>query len=122
MPNLSIYFGLLLVAIGVLGYAYSLTTGPGSFTALIPAAFGAVLAILGFAAVRNEGPRKHLMHGAVIIAFVGFAAMLGRLISKRDGFTGSAGDIATAATAFICLIFVVLTVRSFIAARKSITN
>lgn len=119
MPSTAIAVGVLLIAIGVIGYIYGVMTGPGSLTALIPAAIGVILALLGAAAQRNAGPRKHLMHAAVIVAIFGLGAMVGRLIAKRDGITASAGDIATILTAIVCLIFVILSVKTFMAARAS---
>ncbi len=118
MPTTAIAFGILLVLIGGIGYAYGLTTGGGSFTALIPAAFGAVIALLGFAAQRNEGLRKHLMHGAVVIALLGFLATAGRLVMKMSEITMTAAYLSQIATAVVCLAFIILAVKSFAAARR----
>lgn len=118
MPSTSVTFGILLILIGVTGYLYGMTTGSASFTALIPAVPGVILALLGLTAKRNEGLRRHLMHAAVVVALLGVIAMAGRLFSKKDGITGSAGDIATIATALVCLVFVILAVKSFIDARS----
>lgn len=123
MPLTAITFGILLILIGIAGYAYGLATGGGSFTALIPAAFGIVLALLGVAAGRNEGPRKHLMHGAVIVALLGFFATAGRLLMRMNELTMSAAVLSQIATAVVCLVFVVLAVKSFVGARRgTITN
>ena len=118
MPSTAIIFGILLIIIGVAGYAYGLATGGGSFTALIPAAFGAVLALLGFAAQRNEGPRKHLMHAAVVVALLGFLATPGRLVMKMSDIALNAAYLSQIATAVVCLVFVILAIRSFTAARR----
>lgn len=118
MPSTAIIFGALLILIGVIGYAYGLGTGSGSPTALIPAAFGAVLAILGFAAQRNEGLRKHLMHGAVVVALLGFIATAGRLVMKMGELTMSPAVLSQIATAVVCLTFVILAVKSFASARR----
>jgi hypothetical protein len=59
------------------------------------------------------------MHAAVIVALLGFLLPLGRLLSKLSDLTLSAAVISQAAMSLVCLIFVVLAVRSFIAARAS---
>lgn len=121
MSTTSIIFGVLLILLGAAGYAYGLMTGHASPTALIPAAFGLVIAIIGAVAASNEGLRKHLMHAAVIIALIGFIAPLGRVLSKIGEFTVSAASLSQLAMSAICLVFVVLAVRSFIAARRERT-
>ncbi|HVF46895.1 MAG TPA: hypothetical protein VNA17_04950 [Pyrinomonadaceae bacterium] len=118
MPSTSITFGILLILIGVAGYLYGLSTGGGSLTALIPAAFGGVLAVLGWAARGNEGLRKHLMHVAVVVALLGFLATAGRLAMKAGEITLSAAFLSQLATALVCLVFIILAVRSFVAARS----
>ena len=122
MSTTSIVFGVLLILLGVAGYAYGLMTGHASPTALIPAAFGLVIAIIGAVAASNEGLRKHLMHAAVIIALIGFIAPLGRVLSKISDFSISAASLSQLAMSAICLIFVVFAVRSFIAARRERTG
>lgn len=122
MPGTAIICGILLIVVGLAGYLYGVAADRISMTALIPAAIGVVLALLGIAARRNEGPRKHLMHGALVIALLGFLATAGRFISKlmaNDAGPASVGaaDVSTIATALICLAFIVLGIRSFGAAR-----
>ncbi len=119
MPATAIWFGRILVLIGVAGYAWGLYGGNASLTAMIPAAFGVVLMLLGHLAVVKENLRKHLMHAAVIVALLGFIMPSGRLISKLSDLTLSAAVISQIAMSLVCLLFVILAVRSFIAARKS---
>jgi hypothetical protein len=118
MPATSIFLGIILVLIGLVGYAYGLSTEHASITALIPAAFGIVLAILGWIAKAKENLRKHMMHVAVVIALLGFILPVGRLASKFSELSLSAAVLSQAAMAFVCLIFVVLAVQSFVAARR----
>ena len=118
MPNTAIWFGRLLLLIGIAGYAYGLINPPASLTALIPAAFGAVLMLLGHLAASNEAMRKHLMHAAVLVGLLGFILPAGRLASKFSDLALSAGVLSQMAMAMVCLIFVVMCVRSFIAARR----
>ena len=119
MPNTAIICGSLLVIIGFVGYGYGLVNDNASLTALIPAAFGSVLEVLGFAAKSNERLRKHLMHVAVVVALLGFIMTAGRLLMKVSTFSLSAAAISQLAMAVVCLVFVVLAVRSFIAARST---
>lgn len=118
MPGTAIWLGRLLILLGVIGYGYGLTSGSASFTALIPAAFGIVLMVLGHVAKSSENLRKHLMHVAVVVALLGFIATAGRLVMKLGEFTVSAASLSQIAMAVICLVFVVLAVRSFVAARS----
>lgn len=113
------WFGRLLILVGLAGYVYGTYNGNASWTALIPAIFGLVLMALGYAAAAAEGMRKHLMHVAVVIALLGFIASAGRLISRLSEFTVSAASLSQIAMAVICLVFVILAVRSFIAARTN---
>jgi len=119
MPDTAIWTGRVLILIGIIGYGYGIYEGNASLTALIPAVFGIVLMVLGHLAVAKESMRKHMMHLAVIFALLGFILPAGRLISKFGSLTMSAAVISQAVMAFVCLIFVVLAVRSFVAARRS---
>ncbi len=119
MPFTSIIVGLLLIAIGVVGYIHGMMNEKASVTALIPAFFGIVIALLGIAANAKESLRKHLMHAAVVVGLIGFIVPFGRVMSKISEFSLSAAVISQLAMAAVCLVFVVLAVRSFIAARSS---
>lgn len=118
MPTTSIAFGVLLILIGAIGYIYGLMNDKASITALIPAFFGIVMAALGIAARASEGLRKHLMHAAILIALLGFILTAGRLIMKLNELTTSAAMVSQAAMAIVCLAFVILSIRSFAAARQ----
>ena len=115
MASTTILFGVLLIALGLLGY---FGTGTASLTALIPAAFGLLLLVLGFLA-RSEGLRKHAMHGAAAVALVGFVAVLGRLLRTPPGVVAAAAYWSQVAMAVLTGVFVALCVRSFIAARRA---
>jgi hypothetical protein len=110
---------MLLSLIGIAGYAYGLMNDSASITALIPFFFGSVLEALGFVAKSSEKLRKHLMHVAVIIGLLGFLAPLGRLLPNMGNLTMSPAVLSQIAMSAICLVFVILSVRSFIAARKA---
>ena|SRR5688500_14441406 len=119
MPNLAIGCGIVLILIGFLGYVSGVINDKASITALIPAFIGLVLAVLGVVSNMNEGLRKHLMHGAVLIALLGFIATAGRLGSRLSELTATPAVISQALTALVCLIFIILAIRSFAAARRS---
>ena len=119
MPSTAIIFGALLILTGIVGYVHGMMNGNASLTAMIPAAFGLVLALLGLAAQSMESMRKHLMHVAVILALIGFLVPAVRLVTKFNGM--SAAAVSQLVMALLCLIFVVLAVRSFIAARRERT-
>lgn len=119
MPRISIICGAILILIGVVGYLVGMSHDKASITALIPAIIGIVMAALGFVAERNESLRKHLMHGSVLIALLGFIATAVRLVPRLGEFNGSAAQVSQLLTAIVCLVFVVLAVRSFIAARRA---
>jgi hypothetical protein len=120
MPNTAIWVGRLLVLIGIIGYASGMYGGNASPTAFIPAAFGIVLMLLGHLAVRSESGRKHLMHAALVVALVGFIVPAARLVSKMSDLTLNAAVISQLAMAIICLVFILLGVRSFAAARRAV--
>ena len=110
---------MLLSLIGIMGYVYGVMNGNASLTALIPFAFGTVLEALGFIAKSNEGLRKHLMHAAVVVALLGFFMTAGRLLMKMSELTLSPAVISQLAMSAVCLVFVVLAVRSFIVAKRN---
>lgn len=124
MSGISIVAGLLLVVIGASGYAYGMNAGTASVTALIPAFFGIVLIACGAIGIIAEGMRKHIMHLAVVVALLGFLLTAGRLVMKAatGGLEASPAVMSQGAMAAVCLVFVVLAIRSFAAARSARAN
>lgn len=121
MPNTAIISGILLILIGVIGYIFSIVDGNTSLTALIPSLFGILLALLGSVAKSKENLRKHLMHVAVLVGLLGFIIPAARLISKFNDLKVSLAVLSQVAMSVVCLVFVVLCVKSFIDARKNRT-
>lgn len=123
MPSITIACGVILILIGVIGYVYGMMNGNASFTALIPSLFGLILAALGAVARAKEHLRKHLMHAAVTIGLIGFIATTSSLFKIPALLNGTAerpaAVIAQLATALVCLIFVLLCVKSFADARRN---
>lgn len=92
-----------------------------SKTALIPSVVGLLLLICGTLGL-DERMRKHAMHGAAGVALLGFLAAGVRLGSKLgDIFAGNISRpmMFIILMAVLCLAYVLLSVRSFIAARKA---
>ena len=114
MASTTIVIGTLLVLLGAIPYLLSRQP-----TALIPAYVGVLLVVLG-AVARNERMRKHAMHAAVILGLLGFLAAAGRLVGAlASGKTPAPlAAFSLIAMALLTGIFVVLCVRSFVAARR----
>jgi drug/metabolite transporter (DMT)-like permease len=122
MPTTAIICGILLMLIGFSGYTIGSADGHASPTALIPAVFGLILAILGFIAKSRENLRKHLMHAAVVIGLLGFLMTAGRLLMNLSKLAFNPATIAQISMSVICLIFVILCIKSFVDARRSSTS
>ena len=119
VSSLSLLFGALLVLTGVGGYA-----AYEALTALIPVAFGVLLGICGLVA-RKEHLRKHAMHAAAAVALLGFVPSVPGLLGIPALLAGQAARPAAVVLrslmALLCLGFLVVAVRSFIAARRART-
>jgi len=119
MPSVSVWIGRILIIIGIIGYAYGFFDGKASITALFPAFFGIVMMVLGHLGTAKESISKHLMHAAVLVALLGFILPAGRLLSTIGSLKFNAAFLSQLSMAVVCLIFVVMAVRSFINARRS---
>ncbi len=122
MAKLTLVVALILI---VLGVAVFIATGSHAPTALIPAYFGILLGIFGLLANTPNSKRRMLfMHIAVTIGLVGFIFPGWR--GLHDLITQIHGQIVLhpaamkeeLAMAVICLVYVLLCVRSFISARR----
>lgn len=121
MHHITLATGVILTAIGLFGYFGSASDNP-SPTALIPAAFGAVLIVLGLVAHRAS-VRMHAMHVAVMVGLIGFLLAGGRGFMKlglaaSDDLTISRPVRLVLLMAIVCLVYVGLCVGSFISARR----
>ena len=119
MSSASVLFGLLLAAIGGAGYVLSDMVSP---TALIPAAFGLVIAMLGLYG-RDPATRRTAMHLAMGIALVGILGSIGGLFALASALaSGSAPGLAAvsrASMAIVLMLYFVMGFRSFTAARRA---
>jgi len=132
MAPIAILFGLLMSLLGGGLYAASVSrglSGPDAattnvyikgLTALIPAAFGIVLIILGLIA-RNgsDKVRMHTMHGAALIGLLGVGLPMWRLIKALtgDADVDSLPVIGNLIMVALSAVFLLLCIRSFISAR-----
>lgn len=73
MPRLTVNLGFWLVMIGLLGY---LGSSPSSPTALIPAAVGAVMFLLGFVAQRPLRRRRALQVAGALAGLTAVATVM----------------------------------------------
>ncbi len=119
MPTTAIGCGLSLIILGLAGYGYGIMEGKASVTALIPAFFGIVIALLGAVAKSKESLRKHLMHAALLVALIGFIIPAARVLSKLSTISFSAAIISQVVMSLVCLAFLILGIQSFINARRS---
>lgn len=124
MAKLTIFFGVLLIGVGVAGFVESGSHAP---TALIPAYLGLILVICGALSFTDDLRRRMIaMH---IAATVGVLGVLGTAKAAVDCFRLAHGVefphpiavIEKASTCLLCLIFTAFCVRSFIEARRNRT-
>lgn len=123
MAKVTLVFALLLILLGLAGFV---GTGSQHFTALIPAWFGIPLGLFGFLAISpNEKRRKLFMHINVTIGLLGFIggaveAVRGYVAATSAGHQPDMFALASKLTMTgLLLVYVILCVRSFIAARRS---
>jgi hypothetical protein len=123
LAKVTLVFAVLMIALGLVGY---LGTGSQHPTALIPAWFGVALGFFGLLAISpSESRRKLFMH---INVTIGLLAFLGGAVEAVRGYLHATGaglepdQIALASKltmAGLMLVYVILCVRSFIAARRA---
>ena len=123
MAKVTLVFAVLLIVLGLIGY---FGTGALHPTALIPTWFGVALGVFGMLAMSpSESRRKLFMHINVTIGLLGFVGAGVRAVQEfaHSSSTGKPIDPIAAgaqiAMAALLLIYVMLCVRSFIAARRS---
>jgi len=123
LAKVTLVFAVLLIALGLFGY---FGTGAQHPTALIPTWFGVALGVFGLLAMSpSESRRKIFMHINVTIGLLGFLGgasetIRGYLHAKSAGMPVDEIALASKVTmSGLLLVYVVLCVRSFIAARRS---
>ena len=128
MAKTTILFGILLIALGVVGYTGSAPAddpeGARAVTALIPAFVGGLLALCGLIALK-ESAMKHAMHAAAMVGLLGFLAGAGRggmgvgKYLNDDPSLNQRSFLFVWLMAALCGIFVFLCVQSFRAVRRA---
>jgi multisubunit Na+/H+ antiporter MnhF subunit len=122
MAKVTLVFAVAFIALGLVGF---IATGSQHYTALIPAALGLLLGIFGALSLSsNPSRRKLFMHINVTLGLLGFLGTVMGLIQWFQILAGATvknppATESKAAMALLCLIYVALCVRSFIAARKA---
>ena len=128
MAKLAMIFGVLIALVGVYGYVET-----HFWHAFIPVVIGVLLIVLGWIANTEDQKRRMLsMHIAVTLGLLGFLGTIPGLVAMGGYLSGHHQDAAAgiavghkmaaevqSATSILCLIFVLLCVRSFIAARRA---
>jgi uncharacterized membrane protein len=115
VARITIGVGVLLIALGLIGYFPDAV----SWTALIPAIVGGILAVLGVLALQDN-LRKHAMHVAVVVGLLGFVAGVGRAVpvALSGTINNTKAFAMVVAMAVTCGIYVALCVKSFVDARR----
>jgi hypothetical protein len=114
MPRTAILFGVLLIALA-LGDYYG--KNELAWTVVIPALTGLAILGLGVAALIKRVWRSNAMHAAVIVGLVGFVATVHALYKLGSVILQDAPLLAESTMALLCGMFVILSVKSFLAAR-----
>jgi uncharacterized protein involved in response to NO len=117
MAPIAILFGILLSLLGPILFFLS-DPDKQSPTAFIPTGFGIALVVCGIVALK-ERFRMHAMHAAALLGLIGFAVpayMVIAALARGHAFE-SVKHGGQATMAVLCLIFLVLCIKTFIAAR-----
>ncbi len=117
MPRIIFTFAAIFIVLGIGAYW---RTGMESWTALIPAIFGLLLALAGGLSLKSL---KHGGHVAALLGVLGFLGTAKSLLKLQALFAGAPVDrpaavSVQAAMAVLCLLFIALCVKSFIDARR----
>lgn len=127
MPTLSVMFGVVLTALGLVAYFNPEPLGvgkdgtpatPGHPSALSPVAVGALLLVAGVAAMLAPAARKHAMHLAAAVSLLGTVGGLVPVILRNFRFEEVAVKVGLG-MAVLSAIFLALCVNSFVQARKA---
>ncbi|MDR3669148.1 MAG: hypothetical protein P4L35_20150 [Ignavibacteriaceae bacterium] len=115
MPKISVVFGVLLSVLGLYGY---FGMGRISVTALIPLFIGVPIIFLGILAF-DDNKLKHSMHAASVLILLGLIGSVYRLAHKVILGNNDRSSIILIVMSLLCLMFLILAINSFIAARKA---
>ena len=118
IEKLSIYYGLFLIAWGVM---VSFISGSSSATSYIPSFLGLPLIIFSYLTLRFPSKKKLFMHIVVIFGLIIFLGGLDVIRSLLGGyaFENFWADASKTMMLLTGLYFLIQCVRSFIFARKN---
>jgi len=117
MPLITIGFGVLLMVISILTYVLAEGQGAGAFA---PAVLGLLLVGCGVASIFKREYRKHIMHGAVLLAAIAVVYPLIVVIDfmyppSQENMTVTRNILVPLA----CGVYLYLAIQSFRSARRS---
>jgi hypothetical protein len=118
MENISIFYGLFLIAWGII---ISFISSSDSITSFIPSFFGLPILIFALLAAKFQEKKKLFMHIVVsfgLLTFIGGLDFI-RGILKNNLFENFYADLSKLMMLITGLIFTFLCVKSFIFARKN---
>ncbi len=118
MKTVTYVCATLLLLTGLVGYLAweALGASAQSVTSLIPAFVGALMLVGALVANKNHAAGMHI---AVLFSLLGALAGLGRLFSSGSLDFSQASTRLISVMTIICVVYTVLAVRSFIAARRA---
>lgn len=120
VARLTTVFGALLVVLGLVSY---FGLGRESITALIPAFFGLPLLVLGWL-MNDPAKVKHAGHAAALLALLGLAGSFRGVPNTVTLLQGGEvqrpeASVAQSIMAALCLVFVLLAIKSFVDVRRA---
>ncbi len=127
MPTLSIMFGVVLTALGLVAYFNPAPLGVGKDgqpataghpSGLSPVAVGGILVLAGVLATAAPNTRKHAMHAAAAASLLGTIGGLVPVILRSFRFEEVAVKVGLGMSV-LSAIFLAMCVNSFIQARKA---
>jgi len=127
MPTLSVMFGVVLTALGLVAYFNPEPLGvgkdgkpaePGHPSSLAPAGIGALLVLAGVASMAAPGVRKHAMHVAAVAGLLGVVGGLVPAILRGGRFEEVAVKVGLG-MAILSAVFLALCVSSFVRVRRA---
>ena len=121
MARVSMFFGVLLIALGLVGYfdpEQFGKVGPEgkSPTALIPAGIGAILLVCGLLVSAKPYLRKGVMHLAAAVGLIGALGGFMPIVLRKGDFELSSVKSGILMV-ILCGLFVAMCIRSFVLAR-----
>lgn len=120
MTRLTLVVGGFLTVLGIVAYV---ATAAASWTALIPSIVGVLLLACGALARRGGRQHAHATHAALLIALLGALGSLMQVARLGEVFAGTAerpAAVIVSTVMFLVLVaYLVLGVRSFVAARRA---